>query len=273
VDLRARWVRRLVRHVRDAWPLPALRGAVPGDMVSLVSSRLTAPRLVSGCRLTITPSLHALAPLVLMTVGCRTARPAIAPQYASRGEAVSAPGDDRPLWDVALAQGIPSLRSVQLAAGERELRIADSYSMVAGWPSGALRIVEARDGPSGEITFFWVESANWPRKYRATRCAPRAPSVSVCVYVVPAAAAPDWREVAAHLDSLDAWTISERCEDNRMIDDAGDLHLQRLDGRRFEEYRCNAPHYRRETAAAARAAALYEYFKAIVGRAGSPPRA
>jgi hypothetical protein len=169
----------------------------------------------------------------------------------------------RTLADIAVAESVAVLSAVRLPQGTRELRLAGSYSMIGGYPSPALRLIESGNDIRGEMVFFWLERPGSRRRLEATRCTAGVDSTRVCVHVVPTSKSPDWQQVAARLDTLGAWTIRERCEDNRMISDAGDLNLERLDGARFEEYSCNAPSDRRGTPAADRARALYTYFDSL----------
>ncbi len=195
-----------------------------------------------------------------LAAGCATSRSSVRPPYVARPASPDANLPRTPLADHVIAEGVPGLRTVLLPAGVREIRITDWYSMMAGGSVPVLRVIEDRGVASGELAFVWKERPGWPSRYRATRCSERTDSSRVCVYVVPKASAPDWRRIATRLDSLGAWQISERCEDNRVIDDAGDLIIERLDAERFEQYRCNAPDFRRESAAGARAAVIYDYF-------------
>jgi hypothetical protein len=152
---------------------------------------------------------------------------------------------------------------VRLPAGTRELRIARSYGMVLGWPEPALRLVESGGVTRGELLLFWRENVAWPRRHEATRCSAIVDSMRVCVYIAPPSQSPDWNVVATRLDSLGVWTISERCEDNDILDDAGDLFLERLDAERFEQYSCNGPDFRKRGNAGRQAAALYDYFLSL----------
>jgi hypothetical protein len=110
------------------------------------------------------------------------------------------------------------------------LRITDWYSMIYGTPVPSLRVIEADGVVRGEVAFVWTERADWPRRSRATRCGPYEDSTRTCTYVVPPSASSDWRVVAARLDSLGAWRINERCENDRFITDTGELIVERLDG-------------------------------------------
>jgi hypothetical protein len=168
-----------------------------------------------------------------------------------------------------VATGVPALRAVELPLSVREIRLTDSYSMIGGQPVPLLRVIEDHGVATGELAFVWIERPRWPRRYHATRCSEGADTSRVCVYVVPPASSPNWRQVAAHLDTLGAWQLNDRCEDNLGISDAGALIIERLESAHFGWYLCNAPRFRRQNAAGARAAAIYDYFTNIT-RAAAP---
>src|SRR5205085_312471 len=188
-----------------------------------------------------------------LAISCATSRSSVRPPYVARPASPDTSLLRTPLADYVIAEGAPELRTALLPPGVRELRITDWYSMIAGGSVPVLRVIEDRGMASGELAFVWTERPGWPSRYRATRCSKRTDSSRVCIYVVPQASSPDWRQVATRLDSLGAWQLRERCEDNIAIADAGDLIIERLDGERFDQYRCNGPRYRRGNAAGARA--------------------
>ena len=70
---------------------------------------------------------------------------------------------------------------------------------------------------------------------------------------------------------LDAWEFAERCDyvpgSNSLSSygDVGALYIQRLIGRTFSEYQCNAPQFRTTTEAGRKANAIYQYFLQVVG--------
>lgn len=221
---------------------------------------------------------HRAAGVLLVLVwGCQHPTPAPTPAYALRagwGAHTARPDSDpggSPFAEVGRARGMPPLRAVVLPDGTRELRMSDWYSMIVGHPVPMLRLVEGPSGATGEVIFFWTERPFELRRRPFTSCAPGSHGGRTCAYVVPPDRAPDWNEVAARLDSLGAWSIREPCEGNVRVTDSGELKVERLIGGHFEKYDCNAPTYPRQSAAALRAAAIYEYFESVVDNRLPPP--
>jgi len=170
--------------------------------------------------------------------------------------------DRRPFAEVAEARGMPPLRAVVLPEGTREVRIAESYGMIAGEDIPFLRIVEQPGGITGELLLFRAETRDAGASV-SPGCAPLRDSMQTCVRVaeVPGIA---WDTVAARLDSLGVWTLSEPCEQPlRWVFDAGDLLIQRLEGARFTSYSCNAPRYNVEREAGRRSLEIWNYVRAL----------
>jgi hypothetical protein len=122
-----------------------------------------------------------------------------------------------------------------------------------------LRVIETPTGVSGELIHFWA-TPDGSISASATSCSRWRDTMWTCAQVVESEI--DWPEVAAELERLGAWTLSEPCRARRdlsSVSDAGDLLLQRLDGEDFDAYRCNAPRTRTETEAGRQALALWEY--------------
>ena len=161
---------------------------------------------------------------------------------------------------------LPSLESVTLPAGVRELRISDSFGMFAGTRIPVVRIVEGPRGAAGEFAVYWSQ-VDWDPPDAAARCGVNHLGSEICAKRV-ALESVDWDVAAARLDSLGAWTLSALCkgEGERYFSDAGNLLIQRLEGDRFSAYQCNAPQYRSRTEAGRRAAAIFEYIRGLTPR-------
>lgn len=177
---------------------------------------------------------------------------------------------DSPIQDVAKLAGIPVLDSVTLPAGTRELRISEAYAMFETHPVPVLRIVERMGRPAiGTLVYVWQEPLSRPPAHRATRCMPYRFQRRVCVWETSATL--EWSAIAAHLDSLGAWTMQRACErPGEGISDAPQLYVHRLDGPQFSQYYCNAPgEWNTEGDHAAKA--LYLYLDGVARRVGPPP--
>jgi hypothetical protein len=198
---------------------------------------------------------------VLSIVGCR---PRTAAVQRSSIEAVltSAEVTHDPLAAVARARGIPDLRTASLPEGVREIRLADSFPWIVGYSAPMLRIVQQSNTVTGEIVLFWRQDRDQPLARSGASCAPGSDQWIVCASAI-AIPGIDWDTVAVRLDSMGAWTLSERCENLMSVQDAGDLHLQRRNGARFDAYRCNAPRSRDHSDAGRRARELFEYLHSI----------
>lgn len=190
--------------------------------------------------------------------GCQASGAVLNPRYAPRVSAASSVVA-RPFSEVAEARGMPSLSSVVLPDGSREIRLTDSYGMAAGRKIPMLRVVETPEGVTGEVILFWA-TADAPLAPSTPGCVRWREAMSTCVSV--ATSDVDWPAVAAEIDRLGGWTLTESCRarsDLISATDAGDLLIQRLDGDRFETYRCNAPRRRSDTDADSRSLALWNY--------------
>ena len=131
--------------------------------------------------------------------------------------------------------------------------------MAAGREIPMLRLVETPDGVSGELILFWAEPATSPSPL-SSECIRWREDMSTCVRIDDSDI--DWSVVAAELDRLGAWTLTQPCRsrtDLSSVSDAGDLLIQRLDGEHFESYQCNAPRRRTDTDAGRRSQALWDY--------------
>ena len=205
--------------------------------------------------------------LLLTSAGCRHGTGASG-RYAPRpGGAVPLSSVDSILRDApfdlaARLTGVPLLRSVVLAPGTRELRIADWYGMIAGSPVPFLSVVENAAGATG--TLMVARDCNRRRSSR---------EVEWCARVIRSAPGLDWRVIARRLDSLGVWDLSEPCEADRVhYTDSGALKLQRLQGAVFSTYSCNTPSVR-SGSVGGRARAIYELFHELVRRYLGSPRA
>lgn len=223
--------------------------------------------------------LALLAGLILSGSGCHTTQPMPLPaevpykpnlQGASAVAALDSARADTPFAEVSDARGVPNLRRVQLPTHTREIRIADSYSMMPGAPAPMLRIVQSPRGTKGELLWFWSERVGDPRVLsgRFVNCTVAERSIRTCVTLAQFPHSVDWALIATRLDLLGAWTPLEACEkDGSSYSDSGDLMIQRLVGRRFDKYACNGPAHRANSEAGRRALAIYEYFRQLVTQA------
>jgi hypothetical protein len=220
---------------------------------------------------TLTNSMKYLIILVLtasVVIGCQRRNIAAQPRVEERVLTLSESEAADPFAAVAQARGIPHLRTVLLPEGVREVRLADSYSWIAGYEVPMLRIVQEPNTVTGEISFFWRQGRQQRARRPEATCVPSPHQWQVCVSTV-AVPSIDWGTVAARLDSLGVWTLSASCENLMSISDAGNLLIQRLDGERFETYSCSAPRSRSQTDAGRRARALFEYLY-LVARSARP---
>ena len=179
-----------------------------------------------------------------------------------------------PADHAALAFGLPLLSTVTVEAGSRELRVSDWYGMVAGTAVVILRLVE-RPGqpPVGEWLWVWPERPEWRRPTRNARCTQWSDGGRYCA-AGPVRGTTDWVSVAARLDGLGAWTLSQPCADDGVfVSDGGELLMQRLSGAAFSTYECNQPQRRRSSEAGRAAGAIYSLVDSLARTAGGPPPA
>jgi len=216
----------------------------------------------------------------VLVAACHGTQPLPAPptvQYKPRFEgalaasALDSAAADSPFSEVAEAREIPSLRTVRLPVDTRELRISDSYSMMAGQPVPMLRIVQTPATVKGELYFFWSERPGDARHFapgRRINCTIAERGVRTCVTLGEFAQPVDWTTVAGELAVLGAWTIRDECSvSGSTVSDAGDLLIQRLTGQQFDKYSCNAPERRQDSEPGRRALAIYKYFRQLADRA------
>lgn len=172
---------------------------------------------------------------------------------------------------IAQANGMPDLKQTTLPPSYQEIRLRDHLSMLGYIPTPMLRLVKGEGRETqGELLLFRrlpVKPGNPPPR-SDERCAPlRDQQVCVRTWSKPV----DWSSVAAMLNQLDAWEITERCDyvkgSNSVVGygDSGDLYIQRLIGRVFSAYRCNAPQHRTTIDAGRKANAIYQYFLQVSG--------
>lgn len=164
---------------------------------------------------------------------------------------------DAPFDLAARLTDAPLLRSVVLPQGERELRIADWYQMVAGSPFPYLILVENGQEAVGALAVLQGCGVE------------RGPQgVKWCARVVRSASGLDWNAVARTLDSLGVWNLREPCEtDGVHQTDSGALMLQRLEASTFSAYTCNTPSLR-SGPVGDRAKAIHALFHELVRRHG-----
>ncbi len=124
------------------------------------------------------------------------------PASAGSTESTAEPHDSESIEIVNRLLNLRSLDSVTLPPGYRELRIADSFGMIAGTRIPVLRIVQGPAGTVGELAFYWSKVA-WDRPDDLARCAANRRGLEICAKRVPLDDM-DWNAVAARLDSLGA---------------------------------------------------------------------
>lgn len=206
---------------------------------------------------------YALA-LLAAAAGCHgRRREPPSPQYLPPPAARESVAFSAPFDVIARVVGLPALHSVALPRQSREVRIGGSFSMFGD--AFAIRLVEQPGhAPSGTLFRVWGQwRADSVPPLRRTRCTPWIDGKRDCVFVWRHAY--DWPTIAARLDSLGVWTISEPCQtDNVSVMDAGDLSVQRLQGSVADTYFCNAPRYR-NSASGRRASLLLDYLDSLVG--------
>ena len=167
---------------------------------------------------------------------------------------------DAPFDLAAKLTAAPLLRSVVLPQGERELRIADWYQMVAGSPVPYLILVE--DGQEAVGALAVLQGCGVERETQG---------VKWCARVVTSAPGLDWNSVARAMDSLGVWNLRAPCEtDGVHQTDSGALMLQRLEGSAFSAYTCNTP-ARRGGPVGDRSKAIYAFFHELVRRYAKGP--
>jgi len=139
-----------------------------------------------------------------------------------------------------------------------------------------LRLVAADGGKNqGELLLFRTLSLKgFPPPRADERCVPLRDQ-QVCVRTW--AKAIDWGSVSATLNRLGAWDLAERCDyvkgsnSSWVMTDSGEVYIQRLVGRQFSGYRCNAPQHRTTTDAGLKANAIYQYFRQVAGSVPTDP--
>jgi hypothetical protein len=167
---------------------------------------------------------------------------------------------DAPFDLAAKLTDAPLLRSVVLPQGERELRIADWYQMVAGSPLPYLILVD--DGQEAFGALAVLQGCGVERGPEG---------VKWCARVVKSAPGLDWNYVARALDSLGVWSLREPCETDGVLQtDSGALMIQRLEGSAFSAYTCNTPS-RRSGPVGDRSKAIYALFHELVRRHAKGP--
>jgi|SRR5215468_8286708 len=152
------------------------------------------------------------------------------------------------LADAAIALGVPLLNHVTLPPTAREIRITEDYPMVVN-PTYSnstimLRLVEFDGKVLGELLYI----RRGPYSSRSDeKCIDSANGLmdTVCVRVAQLKSGPTWEQIAANLETLGAWSLSEKCDaSGPLIADGGGLQIHRLVGDQFSSYYCSAPKYR-----------------------------
>ena len=185
---------------------------------------------------------------------------------------------------IAAAVGMPALESVVLPTGYREVRIRGEQSMVCCEARPMLRVVEGGGDVRGSLWLFrtLVLRPGNPAARDDERCEPLGEQ-HICVRPWNLSSG-DWVAVAARLEELGAWTLSEPC--NRptvvkladgsvsvavgVVGDSGLLSVQRRVGPSLTTFMCIGPGYERETDGL-RANELYKYLMGFNGAIPSEP--
>jgi hypothetical protein len=147
----------------------------------------------------------------------------------------------------------------------RDSHSKPTQTMVCCEARPMLRLVEGPGEVRGSLWLFRtlvLRSGN-PAPRDDERCAPLG-NQHICVR--PWNLSPgDWTAVAARLEQLGAWTLSDPCNHNgSAVSDSGLLSVQRRIGSSVSTFLCIAPRYERE-ADGLKANELYEYFLSLSG--------
>jgi hypothetical protein len=161
----------------------------------------------------------ALLAAVLLAGCASAARPA--PAYEPRPASAAAPvrGYQTVSDEVAVADSLPPLRTVDLPQGVEEIRIWVGFGLLA--PYRMLRIVRDADGVGGELVVWWESSqAETPGSSidpdmgewleQNLRCALRARNHDVDVCRVRLRSEPSWSGLLHQLEKLRVWTLPGR---------------------------------------------------------------
>ena len=185
---------------------------------------------------------------------------------------------------IAAAAEMPSLENVVLQPDHREIRIRIGQPMMCCEPRPMLRLVDEAGEVRGSLWLFrtLVLRPGNPAPRDDERCEPLG-TQHICVRPWTLTAT-SWPAVAARLEQLGAWTLTEPC--NRpmiirgsdgtssisvgVIGDSGFLSVQRRVRAGLSAFSCIGPRYERE-ADGLKAKELYDYFVGVNG--AIPPEA
>jgi hypothetical protein len=191
---------------------------------------------------------------------------------------------DPVLSAIAAAVEMPALENAILPPGHREIRVRIEQPMVCCDPRPMLRLVEGSGEVRGSLWLFrtLVLRPGNPAPRDDERCEPLGMQ-HVCVRPWNLSTA-SWASVAARLEQLGAWTLTQPCnrptiirrEDGStsisggIVGDAGLLSVQRRVGSSTTAFLCIGPRYEREPDGQ-KANELYEYFVGLNGVIPSEP--
>ena len=185
---------------------------------------------------------------------------------------------------IAAAAEMPALEGIVLPPDHREIRIRSEEPMACCDPRPMLRLVDEGGQVRGSLWLFrsLVLRPGNPAPRDDERCEPLG-TQHVCVRPWTLSAT-SWAVVAARLEQLGAWTLTQPC--NRptivrgndgtvsfsvgVVGDAGLLSVQRRVGGSVSAFTCIGPRYERETDGL-KAKEVYDY---VIGLNGAiPPEA
>jgi hypothetical protein len=187
------------------------------------------------------------------------------------------PYGDPVLAAIATAAEMPPLDSTTLSPGYREIRIRSEQSIVNLESRPMLRLVEGPNEIRGALWLFrtLVLRPGNPMPREDERCVPLGEQ-HICARPWQLSSG-DWMMVAARLEQMGAWTLSEPCNRMRTVDnggtrsitigisgDSGLLSVQRRIGSTESSFLCFGPGYERQDDGL-KANGIYTYLLGLSG--------
>jgi hypothetical protein len=148
----------------------------------------------------------------------------------------------------------PELQELAGANAVTEVRMTDWYPNWAGAQVPFLRLLHNGTHFEAKLFVWWPKqhSPPMPRAGTGIHCGDQVDSSEVCVKAVPVPAGHDWDDVATQ-----ALKLKEPCRPEirpvtpspgglaggavSIVNDAGDLLIEAIEGRTYRTYWCNAP--------------------------------
>jgi len=202
---------------------------------------------------------------------------------SATAQGTAEPHKDPVLTAIAIAAEMPALENVVLPPGYREIRIRSDQPMTCCDPRPMLRLVEAPGDVQGSLWLFrtLVLRPGNPMESDDERCAPLGEQQHIQQHICVRPwnlNSGDWSTVAARLEQLGAWALSDPCPRLRIVRnddgstsvvgavlvDAGLLSVQRRVGGNFSTFSCDGPRYRRE-GDGLKTREIYDYFMGLSG--------